>query len=179
MRLSNVVTITCFFIFSLIEWVFNVSDSLGLYGYVVFCCFFLLLPITYLFGHIYLINKSVKSRNWPYVQGKIDSTEYNPSTFGDTFNISYSYYVNDRHHNANNFSYTKEDIRMSDLFSVITLKHKSYSELEGTALRVYYDPSNAWNAIISNKVSVDFTGLMLPSFNALFVSFYLFYKVMV
>ncbi len=177
MCISNVISISCIVIFTLLELVLSVSSSMGVAGYVVFCSVFLLLPVSYLFIAMFLLNRNIKAKNWPYVTGKITDTEYNPSTFGDTFSLSYSYFVKDRMHNSKRFDHIKQDIRMSDLFNVLTLKTKSYSQLEGTAVRVYYDPKNAWNAVLCNKVILDFTGLILPSFNALIVSFYLFYKV--
>lgn len=178
MSLSNIFSIICLVNFFLLEYVFSLTKILSPFVMMFFALFFLILPIIILLSGISSIGRTLKSKEWPHVRGRISDVEAVRDLFsffrGQRYVIVYDYYVKDKLHSNDQFNPSKVFVQKKDLFHIRQLRTKSIDNIEGTFIGVYFNPENPWEAIICNKTYLEFGSLLLPSVNALIITLYIF-----
>jgi hypothetical protein len=181
LSLSNLFSIICIINFLLIEFVFDISNKLPTLSLVFLGMFFLTLPILLLFFTAIKLKKAISGKKWPQVRGKISNISIKDSIFdfvlGQKFTLVYDYYVKDKLHSNDQFNPMKTTVRLKDLFHNHQLRSKSFSEIDGTIVKVYFNPSNPWESMLCNKTYFEFNTLLLPSLNSLIIAGYLFYCI--
>jgi hypothetical protein len=181
LNLSNIFSIICIVNFFLIDFIFDINNKLSPIGVVFFGMFFLTLPIILLIITGINLKKSINGRKWPQVRGRISSIQLEDGIFnlilGQKFTMVYDYYVKDRPHSNDQFNPMKTSVKFKDLFHNHQLRNKSYSEIEGTIVKVYFNPNNPWESMLCNSTYFEFNILLLPSANALIIAGYLFYCI--
>lgn len=180
MSLSNIFSIICFINFLLLELIFNLSEILPIEGNIIYAAFFLITPLVLLATSFFNLRKTINGQSWPHARGVISNVELDDGfldrIFGCKFTITYDYYVHDRHHSNNQFNPLKSSIKEKDLFYNPQLRNKSFTQLEGTAVKVFFEPKNPWNSMLCNKIYFEFNELLLPSINAFIITTYLLYS---
>lgn len=123
----------------------------------------------------------MEGKNWPSVRGRVSSVDASDSILdgllGQKFSMIYDYYVSDRLHSNDQYNSSKSIVRIKDLFDNKQLRNKNISNISGTMVKVYFNPENPWDSMLSNRVNFDAKVLLLPSLNALIIVLYLFYCI--
>ena len=127
------------------------------------------------------IRKASEGKRWPHVRGKVSDIEEKNSILDiireKRFVLIYDYYVKDRLHSNDQFNPNKVIVSKKDLFHNPQLRNKDIKDIEGTYIKVFFNPKNPWESMICNKTYFDFSSLLLPSVNTLIITLYIFNSI--
>jgi hypothetical protein len=178
MNISNIFAIICSLNFVLLDAIFSITKQLPSKALFCFGAFFLLLPIILLISNLYSIKQSVNCKKWPHVRGRISEVECKRNLLtplrGERFRLIYDYYVKDKLHSNDQFNPNKANVAKKDLFHIPQLRRKDEKKIIGTYVKVFFNPEDTWESFICNKVYFEFSSLLLPSLNALIITWYIF-----
>jgi len=109
----------------------------------------LLVGIAIGFYGIYKIYKGYESQNWPTTEGKIIKSRIAGAkrTFGRRAFIKYEYFVDGKHYESTQISYT---LIIGDYRGAIEIVREFP---EGETATVYYNPDNPMDAVLETEIS--------------------------
>jgi len=181
LRVTNIFALFCFINFFLLEYFFEVTKAFTTSTLIIYATAFLFLPLFLTLSTTIGAGKNLKTKRWPAVQGRISSVEIKDDLFrkgeGRRFTILYGYYVKDRLHTNDQYNLTEDIITKSHLIGYPYLYRTPIDKLDGKIIKIFYNPDNPWESVISKDYRFDGDKLLIPSSNALIIILYLFYCI--